>query len=69
MTMSKIAAGFVAAALILVLNIAAGSPALADSWGCSYEKCLQVCTKAGGKVCSKYCSDGLADKKRNKVCP
>jgi len=47
----------------------AGSPAAAaDAWGCSYEKCLTVCDKAGGKNCSGYCSKQLAEKQKSKVC-
>jgi hypothetical protein len=44
------------------------SVASADTWGCSYEKCLQVCAKAGGKYCSNYCSKELKDKQIAKKC-
>jgi hypothetical protein len=44
------------------------SVASADTWGCSYEKCLQVCGKAGGHYCSTYCDKQLKDKQVSKVC-
>lgn len=44
------------------------SQASADSWGCSSEKCLQACGKAGGKNCSYYCDKALRDKQTSKVC-
>lgn len=42
--------------------------AFADTWGCSYEKCLQVCGKTGGTRCSAYCTKQLKDKQTSKVC-
>lgn len=45
------------------------TPARADAWGCSYEKCLAVCTKAGGQRCSLYCTKKLQEKQTSKVCP
>jgi len=44
------------------------SSASADTWGCSYEKCLVVCGKAGGRYCTDYCSKQLRDKQTSKVC-
>jgi hypothetical protein len=44
------------------------SPAFADSWGCSYEKCIPACTKAGGKFCGKYCGETLAKKRAAGTC-
>jgi hypothetical protein len=44
------------------------STASADTWGCSYEKCLPACTKAGGKFCTSYCSKALNDKRIAGTC-
>jgi hypothetical protein len=44
------------------------STASADTWGCSYEKCLQACGKAGGRYCSAYCDQQMKDKQRSGVC-
>ena len=44
------------------------STSSADSWGCSYEKCIPACTTAGGKFCSKYCSETLAKKRAAGTC-
>jgi hypothetical protein len=44
------------------------SVAFADTWGCSYEKCLQSCAKASGKYCSAYCDKALKDKQTSKIC-
>lgn len=44
------------------------STASADTWGCSYEKCLPACAKAGGKSCGAYCSKALRDKRVQKIC-
>jgi hypothetical protein len=44
------------------------SAASADSWGCSYEKCLVACGKAGGKYCTSYCDKELKDKQLSKIC-
>jgi hypothetical protein len=44
------------------------STASADSWGCSYEKCIPACTKAGAKFCGKYCSETLAGKRAAGIC-
>lgn len=66
--MRKISSG-IAAAIILFFSLAAmPSAALADTWGCSYEKCLTVCQKAGGQHCTAYCSKALKDKQTSKVC-
>lgn len=54
-------------ALIVVTGFGT-SNGRADTWGCSYEKCLQVCGKAGGRNCSAYCSKELKDKQQTKVC-
>jgi hypothetical protein len=56
------------ATLFIVLNPAAIPAASADTWGCSSEKCLVACTKAGGKNCSNYCDKALRDKQVSKVC-
>ena len=55
-------------ALVIACSPAGSSPVSADTWGCSYDKCLSVCGKAGGKYCSTYCSKQLAEKQRSKVC-
>jgi len=57
-------------AIAFAIFLASGgiSDASADTWGCSYEKCLQVCAKAGGKNCSGYCSKELKDKQLAKTC-
>jgi hypothetical protein len=44
------------------------SAASADTWGCSYEKCLQACGKAGGKYCATYCDKQLKEKQASKIC-
>jgi hypothetical protein len=54
--------------LFIVLNPAAIPTASADTWGCSSEKCLVACTKAGGKNCSNYCDKALRDKQVSRVC-
>jgi hypothetical protein len=57
------------AALVLLAASTAGvSSASADTWGCSYEKCLQVCGKVGGHYCSNYCTKQLKDKQLAKTC-
>ena len=66
--MLKILRGTIAALVILFIPAATSSIALADTWGCSAEKCLVVCQKAGGKNCSNYCDKALRDKKVSKVC-
>lgn len=66
--MSKISVVLAVSALAAAFSIGISAPASADSWGCSYEKCLQVCGASGGKYCSNYCSKELADKQRSKVC-
>ncbi len=66
--MLKILHGTIAALVILLAAVLAPSVASADSWGCSGEKCLVVCQKAGGKNCSLYCDKALRDKKVSKVC-
>ena len=57
-------------AMTLLMLIGAGgvSPASADTWGCSYDKCLQVCGKVGGHNCSFYCAKQLKDKQLSKIC-
>jgi hypothetical protein len=66
--MSRLILTFAALALITTTNFATSTSASADTWGCSYEKCLAVCTKAGGKYCSTYCSKELKDKQQAKTC-
>jgi hypothetical protein len=59
----------VAAGTVLVTGVVGISPALsADSWGCSYEKCLPACAKAGGTRCGAYCSKTLNDKRVAGTC-
>jgi hypothetical protein len=60
--------GPAALALILIAGGATSEVRAADAWGCSFDKCIQVCTKLAGKNCSKYCNDRLADKRRDKIC-
>ena len=66
--MLKLLYGTIAALLILLSPAATSSVALADNWGCSGEKCLVSCQKAGGKNCSLYCDKELRDKQVSKVC-
>lgn len=66
--MSRIILTFAALVLIATASFATSTGASADTWGCSYEKCLAVCAKAGGKYCSSYCSKGLKDKQQAKIC-
>ena len=66
--MLKILHGTIAALVIFLSPTATSSVAWADSWGCSAEKCLVVCQKAGGQNCSGYCDKALRDKKVSKVC-
>lgn len=56
-------------AAIAFFDLYAMTPARADAWGCSYEKCLAACTKAGGQRCSLYCTKKLQEKQATKVCP
>jgi hypothetical protein len=58
----------IAVAFVIVLSPATLLPASADTWGCSSEKCLVACQKAGGKNCSYYCDNALKEKQRSKVC-
>jgi hypothetical protein len=67
--MSRILAGFAAVGLVVAASAGPSSEAAADSWGCSFDKCLQVCTKVGGKMCSNYCNQQLKDKQLAKKCP
>jgi hypothetical protein len=56
-------------AFVIACSPAGSSTAsAAEAWGCSYEKCLSVCSKAGGKNCSHYCSNKLVEKQKSKVC-
>ena len=57
-----------AVASFIVMSFNSTGAVAADAWGCSYEKCLQVCIKAAGKNCSTYCNNRLADKRRDKIC-
>jgi len=66
--MRRILHGTIAALVISVSAAATSSAAQADSWGCSGEKCLAVCYKAGGKHCSYYCDKRLREKQVSKVC-
>jgi hypothetical protein len=51
------------------IQLGSTTPARADAWGCSYEKCIAYCTKVAGKQCSSYCTKKLRDKQLAKVCP
>jgi hypothetical protein len=66
--MSRFFAAFATLALIATISVGTNSAASADSWGCSYEKCLVACAKAGGKYCTAYCSQQLKDKQLAKIC-
>jgi hypothetical protein len=55
-------------AFVIACSPAGSSTARADAWGCSYEKCLVVCDKAGGKYCTAYCSKALSEKQLSKIC-
>jgi hypothetical protein len=62
---------FLAAIALLTLagaGVTGVTPAFADNWGCSYEKCLVSCAKAGGSRCTAYCDKTLRDKQLSKVC-
>jgi hypothetical protein len=65
--MFRISRAIAFAALVTsgLMGIAVAS---ADTWGCSYEKCLQACAKASGKYCSTYCDKELKEKQRSKIC-
>lgn len=65
--MLKIVSAIVTA-LVIIISPPTTLTASADTWGCSSEKCLVACQKAGGKNCSKYCDDELREKQRSKVC-
>jgi hypothetical protein len=58
----------VAFGTLMTSNVANVSTASADSWGCSYEKCLPACVKAGGTRCGVYCSKTLNDKRIAGTC-
>lgn len=58
-----------ALAAIASVNLTSAAPARADTWGCSYEKCLAACAKVGGQRCSLYCTKKLQEKQASKVCP
>lgn len=56
-------------AFVIACSPAGSSTAGATAaWGCSYDKCLAVCGKAGGKNCSAYCNRELTEKQKSKVC-
>ena len=65
--MSRISAAIAVLTLIGASAIGVSS-ASADSWGCSYEKCLPACAKAGGKYCTVYCDKQLKNKRMTNVC-
>jgi hypothetical protein len=58
----------VATLVVSAVSLEGISVASADAWGCSYEKCLTVCAKAGGHYCSGYCDKKLKEKQLSKVC-
>ncbi|CAN5370525.1 hypothetical protein BH10PSE10_BH10PSE10_08290 [soil metagenome] len=35
---------------------------------CTYEKCMDNCIKAGGKVCTKYCEKTLKERRMSGIC-
>src|SRR5258708_37838526 len=43
------------------------STASADTWGCSYEKCLQACAKAGRRYCTAYSPQQMKYKQSSAV--
>jgi hypothetical protein len=51
------------------IDLGSTTPARADAWGCSYDKCVAYCTKVGGQRCTSYCTSKLRDKQLSKVCP
>ncbi|PDT90106.1 hypothetical protein CO669_11615 [Bradyrhizobium sp. Y36] len=58
-----------ALAAITCIELSSPTPARADAWGCSYEKCLAYCAKVGGQRCSTYCTKKLQEKQASKACP
>jgi len=58
----------ISVALVITFSPVGISNASADTWGCSYEKCLVACTKASGRYCSAYCSKELKEKQLAKIC-
>jgi hypothetical protein len=66
-TMLRISAAIAVLTLIGTTGIGV-SIASADTWGCSYDKCLAACAKAGGHYCSSYCDKQLKDKQTSKIC-
>jgi len=52
----------------IACSAAGVSTASADNFGCSEEKCMANCTKAGGKFCGKYCSKAMNDKRAAGTC-
>lgn len=67
--MYRFLACLTALAAITFIDLSSATPARADAWGCSYEKCLAYCTKVGGQRCSLYCTKKLQEKQASKVCP
>jgi hypothetical protein len=59
---------FVVAGLLLGAGLCP-TPAMADAWGCSYDKCVAYCTKVSGKYCTAYCTKRLKEKVLAKTCP
>ncbi len=35
---------------------------------CTYEKCMDNCIKAGGKICTNYCEKTLKERRMSGVC-
>jgi hypothetical protein len=66
--MSKISALLAMSALAAALSVSVSLPASADSFGCSYDKCLVACGNSGGKYCSYWCNQQIGDKQRSHVC-
>jgi hypothetical protein len=57
-----------AVAIAVMVSPAAMPAASAQNWGCSTEKCLASCQKAGGKNCSFYCDQKIREKQQAKAC-
>ena len=68
--MTRIFASIVVGGILWGASAAISStPAAADAWGCSYDKCVAYCTKVSGKYCTNYCTRRLKEKQSEKTCP
>ena len=67
--MARIFASIAVGGLLWGASAGIGStPAMADAWGCSYDKCIAYCTKVGGRYCTSYCTKRLKEKVLAKTC-